>query len=161
MALDDPKILTREAARDLIARAKAEGKRTVFANGCFDVLHGGHISYLEGARSAGDLLIVGLNSDASVRGLKGPSRPLISERERAEILAALACVDGVLIFDEPDVNGLLEYLMPHVHSKGTDYTVDTVPERATALRLGIETHIAGAAKQNDSRAIIGAMTTPP
>lgn len=161
MALDDPKILTREAARDLIARAKAEGKRTVFANGCFDVLHGGHISYLEGARSAGDLLIVGLNSDASVRGLKGPSRPLISERERAEILAALACVDGVLIFDEPDVNGLLEYLMPHVHSKGTDYTVDTVPERATARRLGIETHIAGAAKQNDSRAIIGAMTTPP
>ncbi len=161
MALDDPKILTREAARDLIARAKAEGKRTVFANGCFDVLHGGHISYLEGARSAGDLLIVGLNSDASVRGLKGPSRPLISERERAEILAALACVDGVLIFDEPDVNGLLEYLMPHVHSKGTDYTVDTVPERATALRLGIETHIAGAAKQNDSRAIIGAMTAPP
>lgn len=161
MALDDPKILTREAARDLIARAKAEGKRTVFANGCFDVLHGGHISYLEGARSAGDLLIVGLNSDASVRGLKGPSRPLISECERAEILAALACVDGVLIFDEPDVNGLLEYLMPHVHSKGTDYTVDTVPERATALRLGIETHIAGAAKQNDSRAIIGAMTAPP
>jgi D-glycero-beta-D-manno-heptose 1-phosphate adenylyltransferase len=157
VAEHDPKVVTREGARALIAAAKAAGKRVVFANGCFDVLHGGHISYLEAARGAGDVLVVGLNSDTSVRGLKGPNRPLVAQDERAEILAALACVDAVLIFGEPDVNGLLEFLMPHVHSKGTDYTVDTVPERETAKRLGIETHIAGAAKQNDSRAIIGAM----
>ncbi len=153
--------MTRAEAKRLADEAKVAGRHVVFANGCFDVLHGGHISYLEGARAAGDLLIVGLNSDASVRGLKGEGRPIIPETERAEVLAAMEAVDAVIIFDEPTVTPLLETLRPHVHSKGTDYTVDTVPERETAIRLGIETHIAGEPKQNDSRRIIGQMGAPP
>jgi D-glycero-beta-D-manno-heptose 1-phosphate adenylyltransferase len=161
VAIDTAKLLDVASARRMVDEARGDGRRVVFANGCFDLLHGGHISYIEGARALGDLLIIGLNSDASVRRLKGEGRPVVPEGDRAELLAGLAAVDGVIIFGEDDVNGLLEALLPHVHAKGTDYTVETVPERETALRLGIETAIAGAAKQNDSRAIIGGMASAP
>lgn len=147
--------LSREATKQLVGRLRAEGKRVVFANGCFDILHGGHISYLEAARAAGDALIIGLNSDSSVRHLKGVGRPVVPQDQRARLLAALEAVDGVVIFDEETVDPLLELLVPHVHAKGPDYTVETVPERETDLRLGIEIFIAGDPKQNDSSAIIG------
>lgn len=151
------KVLTREEAQRLVAEAKAAGRRVVFANGCFDILHGGHVSYLEAARSAGDLLLVGLNSDVSVRGLKGEGRPIVPEAERAELLAAMEAVDAVVLFDEPTCAPLLEALRPHVHAKGTDYTVETVPERDTARALGIEILIAGEPKQNATRALIALM----
>lgn len=148
------KIVTRKDLASLVDAAKADGKRVVFANGCFDVLHGGHISYLEDSAAQGDLLVVALNSDDSTRALKGPDRPCYPQDHRAEILAAMEMVDYVVIFDEPTVVPLLELLRPHVHSKGTDYTRETVPERDTALELGIEIYIAGAPKQNASRKII-------
>jgi rfaE bifunctional protein nucleotidyltransferase chain/domain len=156
--LEIPKLITREEARRVVADAKATGKRVVFANGCFDILHGGHVSYLEAARSAGDLLIVGVNSDASVHELKGEGRPIVPERERAELLAGMEAVDHVVLFDEPTCAPLLEALRPHVHAKGTDYTLDTVPERETSLALGIEILIAGAPKQNATRKLIQQMS---
>jgi rfaE bifunctional protein nucleotidyltransferase chain/domain len=143
-----------DEAKCLVEEAKAAGRRVVFANGVFDVLHGGHISYIEAARGAGDLLVLGLNSDASVRAYKGEGRPIMTQGDRAAILAAIEAVDLVVIFDEPTVDPLLETLRPHVHAKGTDYTEETVPERETALRLGIEIFIAGAPKQNATRKII-------
>lgn len=150
----DKKIVSREEARKRVAGARAAGKRVVFANGCFDLLHGGHISHLEGARSAGDLLVVGVNSDASVRRLKGPGRPIMPASERMELLAALACVDLVVEFEEDNCARLLELLQPNAHAKGTDYTRETVPERETALRLGIEILITGDPKENATRSIV-------
>ncbi len=119
------------AARD---RLDARGSRLVFTNGCFDLLHVGHVRYLQAARAQGDALAVGLNADASVRVLKGPSRPLNSEADRAEILAALACVDFVTIFAEPRATDLLAAVRPHVYVKGGDYTLETLhPEERAAL----------------------------
>jgi len=138
----------------LVEQAKAEGKRVVFTNGCFDVLHGGHISYLEDAAAQGDILVVAVNSDSSTRALKGEGRPYYPEQHRAEMLAAMEMVDYVTVFDDPTVARLLKTLRPHVHAKGTDYTRETVPERETALALGIEIYIAGAPKENASREII-------
>lgn len=148
------KIKTLDELIPIVERAKAEGRRVIFANGCFDVLHGGHISYLEDAAAQGDILIVALNSDRSTRGLKGPDRPFYPQEQRLEILAAMEMVDYLVAFDEPTVSPLLEKLRPHVHAKGTDYTRETVPERDTALALGIEIYIAGAPKENASRQII-------
>lgn len=148
------KILSFPAALDFARRAKASGQRLVLANGCFDLLHGGHISYLESARALGDALIVGINSDASERALKGPGRPIIPAEERAELVAGMGAVDAVVIFDEPTCERLLRELRPHIHAKGTDYTEQTVPERETALELGIEIAIAGAPKEAGSRGII-------
>jgi rfaE bifunctional protein nucleotidyltransferase chain/domain len=153
-------VVSRGEARRRIDAAKAAGKRVVFANGVFDVLHGGHISYIESARDAGDMLVLGLNSDASVREYKGEGRPIVPQDDRAAILAAMEAVDCVVIFDEPTVDPMLEELMPTVHAKGTDYTAETVPERETALRLGIEILIAGAPKQNATRAIIKQAQAP-
>lgn len=133
---------------------RAEGRRVVFANGCFDILHGGHVSYLEDARAAGDFLLVGVNSDASERALKGAGRPIYRQDERLEILDALRMVDGLVLFDEPTCDGLLRALRPDVHAKGTDYTADTIPERETARELRIEVLIAGPPKENASRGII-------
>jgi rfaE bifunctional protein nucleotidyltransferase chain/domain len=152
-------VMTRDEAKRFVDGARAESKRVVFANGCFDILHGGHISYIESARSAGDMLIIGLNSDSSVRHHKGEGRPVMPQDQRARLLASLEAVDGVVIFDEETVDPLLELLIPHVHAKGPDYTVETVPERETDLRLGIEIFIAGDPKQNDSRAIISGMNS--
>lgn len=150
-----PKIKTLNELLPIVERAKGEGQRVVFANGCFDVLHGGHISYLEDAAAQGDILIVAVNSDSSTRALKGEGRPYYPQEHRLEILAAMEMVDYVVVFDDPTVSPLLKKLRPHVHAKGTDYTRETVPERDTALALGIEIYIAGAPKENASRKIIG------
>ena len=122
-------------------RLGAEGRRLVFTNGCFDLLHVGHVRYLQGARALGDALAVGLNADASVRALKGAGRPLNLAEDRAEVLAALACVDFVTIFDEPRATRLLARVRPHVYAKGGDYTLETLhPEERAALQAA-ETRI--------------------
>ena len=131
-------------------RMKHPDARIVLANGCFDILHVGHVRYLEDARSRGDVLIVALNSDASVRALKGPNRPRVPLAERAELVAALRCVDFVTSFDGLTVESVLRALRPHVHAKGSDYTIDTVPERAIDRELGIEIAICGDAKDHAS-----------
>src|SRR5215475_10119333 len=118
------KILTREALAPVLEEARRAGKQIVFANGCFDMLHVGHTRYLQGARDEGDLLVVGVNADAGVRGLKGPGRPVLDENARATLVAALRSVDYVVVFPEPTVEALLEFLRPHVHAKGTDYTTE-------------------------------------
>jgi rfaE bifunctional protein nucleotidyltransferase chain/domain len=130
------------------------GQRAVFANGCFDVLHGGHVSYLADSKAQGDVLFVGVNSDKSERGLKGPTRPVFPEEARVEILSAIRWVDYIVLFDEPMCDGLLRSLRPDVHAKGTDYTADTIPEREIARELGIEVYIAGPPKENASRGVI-------
>jgi len=148
-------LLSLDEMKSFVDAAKAAGQRVVFTNGCFDVLHGGHIENLEACRSAGDVLVMAINSDASVRALKGPYRPVVNENERAEVLQALAAVDAVMVFDEPTVDSILEALLPHVHAKGPDYTPENLPERDTDNRLGIEIHIAGPPKQNNTSAIVG------
>jgi rfaE bifunctional protein nucleotidyltransferase chain/domain len=145
------KIVSREHLRAELERAHSGGVRIVLANGCFDILHVGHIRYLEAARAEGDLLVVGVNSDDGVRGLKGKGRPLLPEWARAELVAALAAVDFVLIFSEPNVEALLHGLRPHVHAKGTDYTRETVPECEVAQKLGIKTAIVGDCKDHSTR----------
>lgn len=146
--------LSVDEAAALADRLRAEGKRIVLANGCFDLLHVGHVRYLQAARRLGDVLFVGVNSDAAVRRLKGPGRPLVPVAERAEIVGALAGVDHVVIFDEDTADRLLERLRPHVHAKGTDYTPDTVPERAVARAVGAEVAITGDAKVHATRDLI-------
>jgi D-glycero-beta-D-manno-heptose 1-phosphate adenylyltransferase len=148
------KILSREALRSALQAHKQRGEKIVFANGCFDVLHVGHVRYLEGARREGDILVVAVNSDASLRGLKGPGRPVLHEDARARLVAALRAVDYVLIFGEPTVESLLRDLRPDVHAKGTDYTVETVPEREIAKELGIRVAIVGDPKDHSTRALI-------
>jgi rfaE bifunctional protein nucleotidyltransferase chain/domain len=148
------KILGREELRRELQKKKQRAARIVLANGCFDVLHAGHIRYLEGARREGDLLVVAINSDASETKLKGAGRPILPERARAEVVAAVAAVDYVVIFDEPNVEALLTELRPDVHAKGTDYTADTVPEREVAARLGIRVAIVGDPKRHSTRDLI-------
>ena len=135
-------------------RASASGPRVVLANGCFDLLHVGHLRYLEDARSRGDLLVVALNSDESIRALKGGGRPLVPLEERAELLAALRCVDYVTSFTEPTLAATLRELRPQVHAKGTDYTIDSLPEAAVDRELGIEIAICGDPKQHSSSELI-------
>ncbi|MEK7363632.1 MAG: adenylyltransferase/cytidyltransferase family protein [candidate division NC10 bacterium] len=146
-----------DEAAQIAARLRAEGKRLVLANGCFDLLHVGHVRYLEGARRLGDALLVAVNSDASVTRLKGPGRPIMPEGERAEIVSALACVDYVLVFADDTVDGLISRLSPAVHAKGTDYTEETVPERASVLAAGGTVAIAGDAKRHSTRDLIQAI----
>lgn len=148
------KVVAVDHLRELTAKAKAAGNRVVLANGCFDTLHVGHVRYLKGAKERGDLLVVGVNSDESVRRLKGPGRPILDEQARAQLVAALRCVDYVILFAAPNVNGLLEALRPHVHAKGTDYTVESVPERAVADRLGIAVAIVGDPKDHSTRELL-------
>ena len=148
------KLLALESLEPIVAALKASGKTVVFANGCFDLLHVGHIRYLQSARQLGDALVVGLNSDASVRRLKGPQRPLMPEDERAEILAALACVDYIVIFQEPNVEVLLRVLKPDIQCKGTDYTEETVPEREVVRSYGGRVAIAGDPKDHSTRDLI-------
>jgi rfaE bifunctional protein nucleotidyltransferase chain/domain len=130
------KILTADKLRQLAGELKSEGKQVVFTNGCFDLLHVGHIRYLQEARAMGDVLIVALNSDSSVRGLKGESRPINSENERAEIVAALECVDYVTIFQEATPITLLQDLQPPYYVKGGDYTEADLPEAETVIGYG-------------------------
>ena len=126
----------------------------VLANGCFDILHAGHVRYLEGARREGDILAVAVNSDAGVRKLKGPDRPILPEQARAELVAALRCVDYVVIFGEDNVEALLRELRPDVHAKGTDYTAETVPERVVAVELGVRVAIVGDPKSHSTRDLL-------
>ncbi len=135
-------------------KLKKEGKKIVFANGCFDLLHYGHIDYLLGAKKLGDVLIVAVNSDKSVKQYKGDDRPIIPQEQRLEILDAIRFIDYIILFDEPDVNKLLLTLKPHIHAKGTDYTEETVPERKTVLSYGGKVAIAGNPRVNSSTNII-------
>lgn len=155
------KIVERKELSRLGQELRASSRRIVFANGCFDILHVGHIRYLEGAKAEGDALVVGVNGDASVCGLKGPGRPILDERARALLVAALRAVDYVVIFDEPHVEALLAELRPHVHAKGTDYTVETVPERAVAERLGIRVAIVGDSKDHSTRELLQTVRKAP
>ncbi|MBM3988590.1 MAG: adenylyltransferase/cytidyltransferase family protein [Planctomycetes bacterium] len=140
-----------ELARELErVRRERPATRVVLANGCFDLLHVGHVGYLEDARARGGVLVVALNTDESVRALKGPNRPLMPLEERAELVGALRSVDYVLAFGERDMEATLRALRPDVHAKGTDYTVDTVPERGVDRELGIEIAICGDAKTRSS-----------
>jgi rfaE bifunctional protein nucleotidyltransferase chain/domain len=132
------KILVRKAAAEQVRRWKEAGLRIVFTNGCFDLLHVGHARYLQQAREQGDLLVVGVNTDTSVRRLKGPQRPLVPEGERAELLAALEYVDHVTLFDEDTPEVLIAEVRPHVHVKGGDYRTDDLPEAPLVRRLGGE-----------------------
>ncbi len=155
------KIVTREVLRGRLTEHRRLGQRIVFANGCFDTLHVGHVRYLKGARQEGDLLVVGVNSDASVCSLKGPGRPILNENARALLVAASRAVDYVVLFSEPSVESLLEDLRPDVHAKGTDYTAETVPERATAARLGIRVAIVGDPKDHSTRELLESVRKAP
>ena len=128
------RVLDLDGARAAAEAARTAGRRVVLANGCFDLLHVGHVRYLAEARTLGDVLIVGVNWDAAVRRLKGPGRPLMPAAERAELVASLRAVDHVVVFDEDTADRLVALLRPAVHAKGTDYTAESVPERATVLR---------------------------
>ena len=148
------KIGTLEAVRERVEQARRAGRTIAFANGCFDVLHAGHVRYLEGARAEADLLVVGVNGDASVRRLKGEGRPAVPEDERALLVAALKLVDLVVVFHEDDVKRLLLELRPDVHCKGTDYTAETVPERDVVRSYGGRVAIVGDPKRHDTRALL-------
>lgn len=144
------RILDRESLVAQVKSAKNEGQTIVFTNGCFDVLHAGHIRYLLGARELGDILVVAINSDAQVRTLKGVGRPILSENDRAELVASIEAVDFVTIFDEPTVEQLLLALRPDVHAKGTDYTEETVPERDVVRSFGGRVAIVGDPKNHST-----------
>ena len=147
-------ILTESELADAVARDRAAGRTIAFANGCFDLLHAGHVRYLQGAAAEADRLIVAVNGDAAA-GSKGPRRPILKAADRAELVAAIRGVDYVTIFDEPTVAPLLTLLKPDVHCKGTDYTVDTVPERETVLAYGGRIAIVGDPKDHSTRDLIG------
>jgi D-glycero-beta-D-manno-heptose 1-phosphate adenylyltransferase len=147
-------ILTRDELTQQIAKARDAGARIVLANGCFDVLHVGHVRYLAGARKLGDILVVGVNSDEQVAIQKGQGRPVLPALERAEILAALESVTYVTIFEEPTVEQLLLALKPDVHAKGTDYTADSVPERDVVRSYGGRVAIVGDPKDHSTSEII-------
>jgi rfaE bifunctional protein nucleotidyltransferase chain/domain len=147
-------ILSLEQLKDRIAAARESGARIVLANGCFDVLHVGHVRYLAGARELGDILVVGINSDEQVAIQKGIGRPVLSATERAEIVTALESVTYVTIFDEPTVEQLLLTLKPDVHAKGTDYTTESVPERDVVRSYGGQVAIVGDPKDHSTTEII-------
>ena len=157
----ESKIVTREQLKKALAEHRQRGARIVLANGCFDTLHVGHTRYLEGARREGDILVVAVNSDSSVCALKGSGRPILPERARGALVGALRAVDFVVLFSEPNVEGLLEELRPDVHAKGTDYTADSVPERATSARLGIRVAIVGDAKDHSTRGFLETVRKAP
>ena len=145
------KRLSLEEAAELAQESRKQRKSLVLANGCFDLLHVGHIRYLQAAAREGDLLLVAVNSDGSVRRLKGPERPVMPEEERAEILEAIECVDHVLVFDETTVEEVIRRLRPQVHAKGTDYTEETVPERELVRSYGGRVAIVGDPKDHSTR----------
>jgi rfaE bifunctional protein nucleotidyltransferase chain/domain len=151
------RIANRTALIDRVRQARLVGDRVVLANGCFDILHAGHVRYLMGAKALGDLLIVGVNSDKQVRILKGAGRPVMPETERAEIVASLEPVDLVTIFDEPTVEALLLALKPDIHAKGTDYTEETVPEREVVRSYGGRVAIVGDPKEHSTSELIDRM----
>ena len=148
-------ILERDQLLAQVAARRQAGGHVVLANGCFDVIHVGHVRYLQGAKELGDVLIVGINSDKQVALLKGAGRPIMGERERAEIVDSIAAVDSVTIFDEPTVESLLLLIKPDVHAKGTDYTVESVPEREVVLSYGGRVAIVGDPKNHSTSQLLG------
>jgi D-glycero-beta-D-manno-heptose 1-phosphate adenylyltransferase len=148
------KLRSLAAIAALAARERDAGNTVVLANGAFDILHVGHVRYLAAARALGDLLVVAVNSDASVRASKGPLRPIMPEGERAEILAHLDCVDALLLFDEPTVAAVLRAVRPQVHAKGTDYTEESVPEREVVREWGGRTVICGDPKDHSTTDLV-------
>jgi len=158
------RIVTDTELTRLIDAERQSGRTIAFANGCFDVLHVGHVRYLEGARREADRLVVAVNDDDSVAGLKGPGRPVLPASARAELVAALRAVDYVVVFEEPTVERLLRLITPDVHCKGTDYTVDTVPERDVVRSYGGRVAIVGDPKDHSTRELLarleGAGRTP-
>ncbi|MGC2324261.1 MAG: adenylyltransferase/cytidyltransferase family protein [Terriglobales bacterium] len=144
------KVLDRDAVRQQAAAWRRAGERIILTNGCFDVLHVGHVRYLRGAKALGGRVVVAVNDDASVRALKGEGRPRMPAAERAEIVAALADVDAVVIFSELDVRALLRELQPDIHAKGTDYTAETVPERDVVAGYGGRVAIVGDPKDHST-----------
>ena len=147
-------VVTEAELAEAVRADRAAGRTVAFANGCFDLLHVGHVRYLQGAAAEADRLIVAINSDRSVRRLKGDNRPILPEADRAELVAALRGVSYVVVFDDPDVGRLLLRLRPDVHCKGTDYTVDSVPERAIVQSYGGRTAIVGDPKSHNTRELI-------
>jgi D-glycero-beta-D-manno-heptose 1-phosphate adenylyltransferase len=154
------KILSRDQLRERVAEWRRAGARVTLANGCFDLLHVGHVRYLRAARELGGKLVVAVNSDASVRTLKGPGRPLMPAEERAEILSALADVDAVVIFPEDDVRAIIREIRPDFHAKGTDYTVESVPERDEVEAGGGRVAIVGDPKDHSATEIIRSRLAP-
>lgn len=151
------KILTRDQLKRRVEKWRKSGEKITLANGCFDVLHVGHVRYLRAARELGGKLIVAVNSDDSVRTLKGGGRPYIPENERAEILSALADVDAVVIFSEPDVRALIRDIHPDIQAKGTDYTAESVPERDVVMEFGGRVEIVGDPKEHSATDILRQM----
>ena len=147
-------VLSRDELAAAVSADRAAGRSVAFANGCFDLLHVGHVRYLQAAAREADRLIVAINDDQSVAALKGPNRPLLAAADRAELVAALRGVDYVVIFSEPTVTPLLLALKPDVHCKGTDYTVDTVPERETVRGYGGRVAIVGDPKDHSTRDLL-------
>jgi D-glycero-beta-D-manno-heptose 1-phosphate adenylyltransferase len=154
------KIGSLESIAARVRAERAQGRTVVLANGLFDLLHVGHVRYLEAARRLGDILVVAVNSDRSARLTKGPDRPVLPEGERAELIGALGCVDHVVIFDEPDVRAVINALRPEVHAKGTDYTRLTVPERAEVQSYGGRVEIVGDPKRHSSTELIERLAKP-
>lgn len=154
MRLSEEKIGTLDQVRERVEEAHRAGLTVALANGCFDVLHVGHVRYLAGARAEADVLVVGVNADASVRRLKGDDRPVLPEGDRARLVAGLKVVDHVVVFLEDDVTNLLLTLRPEVHCKGTDYTPETVPERSVVRSYGGRVAIVGDPKDHDTKALL-------
>lgn len=152
--MSNQKILSREALRRRVAEWRGNGEAVTLANGCFDLLHVGHVRYLHAAKELGGRLIVAVNADASVRALKGEGRPLIPAEERAEILAALEDIDAVVIFPEKDVRAIIREIRPDVQAKGTDYSADSVPERDVVIECGGRVEIVGDPKDHSATEII-------
>ncbi|HEY2846613.1 MAG TPA: adenylyltransferase/cytidyltransferase family protein, partial [Pyrinomonadaceae bacterium] len=150
-------ILDRDSLIAAVAAERQAAKTIVLANGCFDLIHVGHIRYLDGAKALGDILVVGINSDAQTRKLKGEGRPFVPQNERAEMIAALRRVDLVTIFDEPTVKELIRAIRPDIHAKGTDYTTETVPERDIIREVGGHVAVVGDPKDHSSTELIAAV----
>ena len=150
----ESKILTRDQLRGRVEQWRRAGERIVLANGNFDLLHVGHVRYLRGAKALGGKLVVAINSNQSVRALKGEGRPIMPERERAEIVSALADVDAVIVFPELDVRSIIREIRPDIHAKGTDYTADSVPERDVVAECGGRVAIVGDSKDHSTSEII-------
>jgi D-glycero-beta-D-manno-heptose 1-phosphate adenylyltransferase len=153
------KIKSRTQLAQQVENWRSAGEKITLANGCFELLHVGHVRYIRAAKELGGRLVVAINSDESVRGLKGEGRPVMPAEERAEILAALADVDAVVIFDEPNVRALIGELRPNVQAKGTDYTADAVPERDAMLACGGRVEIVGDAKDHSATELINRIGT--
>jgi D-glycero-beta-D-manno-heptose 1-phosphate adenylyltransferase len=158
---DESSIVNRAELIERIQIARAKGATIVLANGCFDVLHAGHVRYLEGARALGDVLVVGINADAQVERLKGFGRPILLQHERAEIVASLEAVSLVTVFEEPTVTELLLAIKPDFHAKGTDYTEETVPERDVVRSFGGRIAIVGDPKDHSTSEILRKVSSEP